>query len=343
MKILKTIGIALLALVALWLIAAAIMPKHFEYERSTDINAPKEIVFGLVNNLTTWETWGPWKKEDPTMVNTYGAKTEGAGASYTWTGEKAGKGSMTIVESTAPSYQKTRVEFEGQGGGDAWFKIEDGESGATKTTWGFAFDVPFPFNVFAAFGSGEMNKMFDDGLAGMKELAEKIAAEQPAGGGASYAVKEMNFPGRTYVGIRERATFEQTMSSSFFGDRFGKISGLLSKAKFEMAGPPSGVYYEWDESNKTTDMAVAVPVKANTAVSGGGIKAFEIPAGKALVIDYYGSYQEVGKAHTAMDEYIKTKGLTQKPPVIEEYITDPMTEPDTAKWLTKVYYFVEGQ
>jgi effector-binding domain-containing protein len=28
-------------------------------------------------------------------------------------------------------------------------------------------------------------------------------------------------------------------------------------------------------------------------------------------------------------------------PVVEEYITDPMTEKDPNKWLTKIYYFVE--
>jgi effector-binding domain-containing protein len=67
-----------------------------------------------------------------------------------------------------------------------------------------------------------------------------------------------------------------------------------------------------------------------------------VPAGKALVIDYYGSYEGIGGAHMAMDEYVKSNNLKQKSPVLEQYITDPETEPDTSKWLTKVIYLLEG-
>jgi hypothetical protein len=28
-------------------------------------------------------------------------------------------------------------------------------------------------------------------------------------------------------------------------------------------------------------------------------------------------------------------------PVIEEYVTGPETEPDTSKWLTKIYYLLD--
>lgn len=46
------------------------------------------------------------------------------------------------------------------------------------------------------------------------------------------------------------------------------------------------------------------------------------------------------RAHYAMDAYMKEKGLMQSV-VVEEYITDPMTEKDPAKWLTKIYYVVK--
>ena len=41
-----------------------------------------------------------------------------------------------------------------------------------------------------------------------------------------------------------------------------------------------------------------------------------------------------------MDAYIKEKGLAQSY-VLEEYVTDQMTEKDTAKWLTNIYYLVK--
>ncbi len=342
MKVLKTIGIVLLALVALWLIAAAIMPKHFEYERSTNINAPKELVFSIIDDVKTQEVWGPWRKEDPTIKATYSEKTTGVGASYSWTSENSGNGTSTTVESTPPSSQKTRVEFEGQGGGDAWFKLEDAEGGATKTSWGMAFDVPWPFNAFMAVtGSGSMNKMFDTGLAGLKEMAEQKAAEAPAAT-SKFEVKEMDFPGQNYIGIREKVSFDKAMDANYFAQNFGQLMGVLTKAKMEMAGPPTSAYYMWDDANKMADMAISLPIKSAASVNGKGISSFEVPAGKALVIDYYGSYEGIGGAHMAMDEYVKSKNLKQKLPVLEQYITDPETEPDTSKWLTKVIYLMEG-
>ena len=43
-----------------------------------------------------------------------------------------------------------------------------------------------------------------------------------------------------------------------------------------------------------------------------------------------------------MDDYFKANGLEPSKLVMEEYVTDPGAEPDTSKWLTKIYYFLEG-
>jgi hypothetical protein len=43
----------------------------------------------------------------------------------------------------------------------------------------------------------------------------------------------------------------------------------------------------------------------------------------------------------AMDEMIQAKGFTHYGNVIEEFITDPMAEPDTTKWLTNIYYMIK--
>ena len=42
-----------------------------------------------------------------------------------------------------------------------------------------------------------------------------------------------------------------------------------------------------------------------------------------------------------MNDYLQQKKMTSSLPVIEEYVTDPTVEKDTAKWLTKIIYFVE--
>jgi effector-binding domain-containing protein len=43
-----------------------------------------------------------------------------------------------------------------------------------------------------------------------------------------------------------------------------------------------------------------------------------------------------------MDDYLKANKLKAGAPVIEEYVTDPGTEPDESKWLTKIYYLADN-
>jgi effector-binding domain-containing protein len=94
-----------------------------------------------------------------------------------------------------------------------------------------------------------------------------------------------------------------------------------------------------DEQKGTTDMAAAVPLKGS--LDEGAVETIKLPASKGFVVDYYGPYEGVEYAHKALDYHIRENWLTQKPPVIESYVTDPSQEPDTTKWLTKIYYLVE--
>jgi effector-binding domain-containing protein len=91
----------------------------------------------------------------------------------------------------------------------------------------------------------------------------------------------------------------------------------------------------------TADMMAGFPVKGDASVKVPGMETYLVPAGKVLKIAYMGEYEKTGTAHEALNKYIGSKGLTHYGNVIEEYITDPMSEPDTAKWLTNIYYLVK--
>jgi effector-binding domain-containing protein len=106
-----------------------------------------------------------------------------------------------------------------------------------------------------------------------------------------------------------------------------------------MDGMPCGLYYVWDEAGKKTDMAFAIPVKTKAEIP--GFLTIELPAGMVLTVDYYGPYEGVGAAHGAIDAYAKANGLKAGAPAVEQYVTDPETEPDPKKWLTKVTYPLE--
>ncbi len=340
MKFLKPLLIGLGVFIALVLIVGLIQPTTFSFERSVSIDASPEVIFAKINDLKAWEEWGPWAKQDSTLQVTYGEKTVGVGASYSWSGDEklSGKGKLTITESKAPEALRCQLEF-GQGGtGEGWFRLEPTDS-ATITYWGMSFGIPYPFNAFSILSMGQMEKsvndMLDMGLSELKKVAENAAAK-------NFDVQQIDYPGQKFLLIRKTVSMrEEGAMQRFFSESFGKIAAFVAQHNAQMAGMPCGLYFTWDESTGMTDMAAAIPVGQKIDASSEGIEYLEIPASKALLIDYYGDYSDLGAAHQAMDAYLSANDLEHIPPVIEQYVTDPGAEPDSNRWLTKVIYLLK--
>ena len=171
----KTILLVVLAALALVLAYAATRADSFRVERSTRIKAPPERVFALINDLTRMKAWNPFEKKDPDLKGQFGPATAGEGASYAWQSEKVGVGSMTILESTAPSRVKMRLDFlkpfAAQNMAEYTLKAE-GE--ATQVTWAMYGPAPFSTKLMQVFISMDrmVGKDFEDGLANLKTLAE---------------------------------------------------------------------------------------------------------------------------------------------------------------------------
>ena len=338
MKALKIIGGIIAVVAAIWLVMCAMGPARFDSGASMEMDAPASFVYNTISDLNTWQEWGPWMAEDPNMTTTMGEKTKGLGASYSWESDKMGGGNMEIVETVENKSMKTKLQFGGFDGfsfGDWAIEETDGKS---NVSWGMKGDTDIPFLARGFMTlQGDQTKFFEQGLSNIKEIVEKQAAEAPKTYGG-YTVNQLDMPTKNFVMHREKIAMADM--AQFYGTHLSAIAGGVAKAGGEMDGMPYGIYYEWDEENKMTDMAAAIPVK--TAMEMEGYTSLEVPAGKVLEIDYYGAYEGGGKAHYAMDEYMKANGV-ESSLVMEEYVTDPSSEPDTSKWLTKIYYVVKTE
>src|SRR5690606_22161225 len=153
---------------------------------------------------------------------------------------------------------------------------------------------------------------------------------------ANYNVEETNWEAKTYYGIKSKLSFDKI--SAFFGESYGKIGAAMQKAKAEMVSAPSAIYFTFDEQTMVTDVAAVMEVAKGKELK--GVEKFDLPPSKVLKIAYYGAYDKSGQAHYAMDNYMKEHNLSQLY-VLEEYVTDPMTEKDTTKWLTNIFYLVK--
>ena len=113
MKLLKRIGIILLAVIVLLVVISFMLPSKIHVERSAAIGAPANVVFMQVNNLRNWNNWMPYNKIDPEMKIEYNGKEEGTGAGYSWSSENSqvGNGKITITESKPNELIVTALDF----------------------------------------------------------------------------------------------------------------------------------------------------------------------------------------------------------------------------------------
>ena len=331
MKVLKKIGIGLGVLIALVLLLGLIVPRDINVERDIVIEASKEKIFPHVQYFAKRDAWYPWNEADPDMKKSSEGTDGEVGAIWRWDGNKEVGAGRQILTGIQPN---DRVEsdliftepYESEA--KTYVQLDEVEGG-TKVSWGFDATMPYPFNVMQLFmGADAVGADFTKGLTMLKEIVENTP-DSP-----EYTVKQVDLPLRHFVAVKR--TVPMTEITAFYMESLPKVAQAIQKNGVEMTGMPCGLYYAFDEEKGETEMAGGAPVASKTKIE--DFESINLTSRKALLIDYYGPYHEIRHAHDAMEVYLQKNGLEPVMPVIEEYVTDPSTEPDSNKWLTRVYY-----
>lgn len=180
MKILKIIGVILLAIVVILLGLILMQPAKGHVEKSVVINAPASAIFPHLNNLEKFVAWSPWSKMDPAAKNTFEEPVAGVGAKMQWDGPETGKGSQWISESVENERVKTGLKFEGfDGESIAEFTLKP-EGNGTKVTW--TYDGPdngFMGKAIWLMMGSMLDTQYQDGLNDLKKLIESQPATEP--------------------------------------------------------------------------------------------------------------------------------------------------------------------
>lgn len=340
MKIMKIllgiIGVILLAYMALGVFGK----KNYKVEREILIQAPKEAIWKHISNYNNWGAWSPWVNKDSNAVYTFSEEQGGVGAAQSWEGnEEVGKGSMETTKTEGNDLLEYKLQFiepwemQSYGG----FTLETVDEG-TKVTWTDQGNIPFMQRAFMIFM--DMDKMigpdFELGLQKLKEIAEneKSLAQE-------YEIKTIDFPVTTYIGKKYKIAFTN-LDAELFGNTYQTIGVFLAKNNLESEGMPAAIYFSWDMENGTTEMAPVIPVAnyTNGTKLTDELEVFSANATKALEVDYYGPYEESGKAHEAISKYLVENNIEVKGFVIEEYANDPATVNSSQEYLTKIYYLL---
>lgn len=328
----------LLLVILIYCGLCAIGTKNFNTERSLTIDAPKAMLFNMVNDFKVWEKWSPWYDKDPDMKVVYGASTQGVGASYSWSGnDMVGEGTMTTIESTPTSSHKSKMEFEGfDDSSTAEFNFVE-KDGKTEVIWKHYGEQDLPFllrgYMYVTRAKKMMEKDFENGLVKMAALAKERVTNKMYDG---YKINEITQPERHFILNRQQVAYDNVQQ--FYAGNLGSLFAKAQGAEVEMDGMPCGLFYGFNEESKMVDMSAAIPIKEPLAIK--GAQSLTLPESKAITVDYYGDYNGTQAAHTAVKNYMNDYGILDNPPYIEEYVTDPGEEPDPKKWLTKITYYI---
>jgi effector-binding domain-containing protein len=331
MKYLKILGWILLLLLILFAALGTFMSKEIDVAVSREIKTPSQVVYNVVNDLTTQTNWNPWLKEDETMELTFSDITTGEGASYSWT-SKEGTGSQTITSAIPHQSINMNVVFDDEEPSQSPITFKSIDNG-TEVTWAFQGKIGFPYNIMGPFIRRSIKSSYKDGLKMLEGIAEERWKD---GTYMGYEIKVTSLPERNFIIRRDEVNVSDMQQ--FYATNLGSLFQAVQKAGQEMDGMPSGLFYNTAPGNGKIDMAAGIPVKEEIAIKNTGTET--IPEGEGLEVDYYGDYSGLPTVHKAIEAYMKDRGLIHNAPFIEEYLTDPGEEKDSNKWLTKVYYYL---
>lgn len=174
---LKTIALAVLAIIVVILGMAAMKPDTFSVKRVASIKAPPEKIAPLLTDFHQWANWSPWEHLDPAMKRTFSGAPAGKGAVYEWEGNKSvGKGRMEVLEASTPARTVIKLDFlqPFESHNTTEFTLVP-QGDMTEVTWNMTGPMPFISKIMSVFVSMDamIGKDFDKGLANMKAAAEK--------------------------------------------------------------------------------------------------------------------------------------------------------------------------
>ena len=335
MKILKTLLILLLVLVAVGLIAALILPKEMNVNTEKTIDAPIDMVWDNISSFEKADRWSAWYDIDPDMKVEFEGEPGAVGSKMKWSGnDQVLTGTMTIINSDKTNYALEQKVEHSWGGGNATMKLEPIDDGKVKVIYTYNEKYSIPSNLMAVVfdSEGMMTKNFNRQLDLLDSVIQEDKAKIPVA--PVYSVEQVEREAITYMGMKKEMPMAD-ITSAYYGQMYGSMMGAATGV-FDTTHAPVALYWTWDEEKQTSLMTAGLATTAESAPE--GFELYELPAGSYMSVDYYGAYDGMKGAHEAIWAHMQANNMEMSEPTIEEYITDPQTEPDSSKWLTRVMY-----
>jgi hypothetical protein len=163
------------AIIGVLLLIEAMLPRGYDFERSTSIDRSPEIVFGQLNSLKNWPNWSKQfnVREIEQLQIKYSGTEAGVGAAQTWT-ERRGTGKLWITESVANDKIVYESEFASFPKMTGTFTLTSDGDNQTKIKWRHHGRLPQTplYGLLSGVFSSQMGYEYEKSLAALKSLLE---------------------------------------------------------------------------------------------------------------------------------------------------------------------------
>jgi len=290
------------------------MPK-IGVTRSTEINAPIDKVFHVLNDFSTWQTWSPWLIMDPEAKVTVSNDKK----SYEWEGPRSGSGSMKIVKEEDNKSIAIDLQFlkPWKSKAKTYLHLSEKEN-QTKVKW--VMDSSLPFFMFWMKGMMEnfIGMDYDRGLRLLKDFAEDGEVHSKL----NFIGKE-SLAAQKFIGVRTSCSMDD-MGKKMAED-LPRIHKFVSENNVEITGAPFTQYHKWDMKNKRAEYTSAIPVSSTPSNLPEGFYSGTVPATSVYTLEHVGPYAHLGNAWSTLYNMQRSKEIpvNKKIHPIEVYYNDP--------------------
>lgn len=183
MKILKFIGIGIVALLLLAVAYASFQPTEGQLERSIVIERPADMIYPVISTMKSFNEWSPWFTIDPETKYTYEGPESGVGAKMSWESDHpdVGAGSQWIIAAKENEEVNLQLDF-GMGGVYLTDMILSPVENGTEVNWVYEYE---DIGLMGAFFVGVMDVEamvggnYETGLQQLKEYVEGMPMPEP--------------------------------------------------------------------------------------------------------------------------------------------------------------------
>jgi len=338
MTLIKKIGWGIAILVVFILLVSFFLPGTVHIERSRNIQAPQPRVFGLVNNLKSYDNWMPWNRKDPNMIEISNGIDAGTGASYSWKSKvkEVGSGTLTITESIPDKKVVTALDFGEMGTSFGGWTLQPTDNG-TKITWFMDAKMTGPnffYSIMGKYMGLFMDKMvgpdFEQGLDSLKSIAERTKDVKPP----TIIMGTATTDDQTVLYVTDSASKPEEISQKLKQIYGAELATFIKEKRIHMAGAPMAWYY--GEQFPFT-FAAGVPIDKAPAKTEGRIRILKMAPCLAVVAHFWGPYTLDLQGFKAIRDWLAVNQKTAVGQPYEVYVGDPGMERDPYKVQTDIY------